>query len=70
MMKKRLKKALATALTFGAGNALGGCIVPRCILSDSSDETKVHVWRDAAIHFSVAFLLFFAVYLFIPTDRS
>lgn len=68
MTKKRLEKALITALTFGAGNAVGGCILPRCVLPGSSEETKVHIWRDAAIHFSVAFLLSFVVSLIMPDD--
>ena len=70
MIKERIKKALITAFTFGAGNAVGGCSLPRCVLPGSSSETKAHIWRDAAIYFSVAFLLFFAVSLLIPTDRK
>ena len=51
MTKKRLEKALIAALTFGAGSAVGGCILPRCVLPGASEETKVHIWRDTAIHF-------------------
>ena len=41
MTKKRLEKALIAALTFGAGSAVGGCILPRCVLPGASEETKV-----------------------------
>ena len=68
MTKKRLEKALIAALTFGAGSAVGGCILPRSVLPGASEETKVHIWRDTAIHFSVAFLLSFVASLVMPDD--
>lgn len=65
-----IKKSLKSAIGIGIGTTLGGCILPRLLLSGAYNDTWPPIWKQAILYFVISYPVAFLVFLLIEWVKS